>query len=47
MTVTLVVVISFFFCLYLQRRQLCALHYPALPLAAEETMNVSGAGDRC
>ncbi|XP_055365674.1 uncharacterized protein zgc:136858 isoform X3 [Betta splendens] len=27
------------------RRQLCALHYPALTLAAEETVNVSGAGD--
>ncbi|XP_026222094.1 pseudouridine-metabolizing bifunctional protein C1861.05-like isoform X1 [Anabas testudineus] len=28
-----------------RRRRLCALHYPALPLAAEEIMNVSGAGD--
>ncbi|XP_072242260.1 uncharacterized protein [Leuresthes tenuis] len=28
-----------------RRRQLCALHYPALTVTAEETMNVSGAGD--
>nr|XP_046249295.1 pseudouridine-metabolizing bifunctional protein C1861.05 isoform X2 [Scatophagus argus] len=26
-------------------RQLCALHYPALTVTAEETVNVSGAGD--
>ncbi|XP_077423258.1 uncharacterized protein LOC144053087 isoform X2 [Vanacampus margaritifer] len=26
-------------------RKLCAVHYPALTLAAHETMNVSGAGD--
>ncbi|KAM9753283.1 uncharacterized protein ACNS7B_006624 [Menidia menidia] len=26
-------------------RQLCALHYPALAVTSEETMNVSGAGD--
>lgn len=32
---------------FLQPRQLCALHYPAITLATEETMNVSGAGDRC
>lgn len=31
----------------LQRRKLCAVHYPALTVTAEETMNVSGAGDRC
>ncbi|XP_031139138.1 pseudouridine-metabolizing bifunctional protein C1861.05 [Sander lucioperca] len=28
-----------------RRRQLCAVHYPALTVTAEETMNVSGAGD--
>nr|XP_043892086.1 pseudouridine-metabolizing bifunctional protein C1861.05 [Solea senegalensis] len=28
-----------------KRRQLCAVHYPALTVTAEETMNVSGAGD--
>ncbi|XP_038553987.1 pseudouridine-metabolizing bifunctional protein C1861.05 isoform X2 [Micropterus salmoides] len=28
-----------------RRRQLCALHYPAITVTAEETMNVSGAGD--
>ncbi|XP_042351382.1 pseudouridine-metabolizing bifunctional protein C1861.05 [Plectropomus leopardus] len=28
-----------------RRRQLCAVHYPALAVTAEETMNVSGAGD--
>ncbi|XP_070828609.1 uncharacterized protein [Chaetodon trifascialis] len=28
-----------------RRRQLCALHYPALTVTAEETVNVSGAGD--
>ncbi|XP_070687002.1 uncharacterized protein [Pempheris klunzingeri] len=28
-----------------RRKQLCALHYPALTVTAEETMNVSGAGD--
>ncbi|XP_044049276.1 pseudouridine-metabolizing bifunctional protein C1861.05 isoform X2 [Siniperca chuatsi] len=28
-----------------RRRQLCGLHYPALTVTAEETMNVSGAGD--
>ncbi|KAG8012781.1 Pseudouridine-metabolizing bifunctional protein C1861.05 [Nibea albiflora] len=28
-----------------RRRRLCALHYPALTVTAEETMNVSGAGD--
>lgn len=33
------------FCL--QKRQLCALHYPALAVTPEEIMNVSGAGDRC
>ncbi|XP_054886592.1 uncharacterized protein zgc:136858 isoform X3 [Poeciliopsis prolifica] len=27
------------------KRQLCALHYPALTVTPEETMNVSGAGD--
>ncbi|XP_042268237.1 pseudouridine-metabolizing bifunctional protein C1861.05 isoform X2 [Thunnus maccoyii] len=27
------------------KRKLCALHYPALTVTAEETMNVSGAGD--
>ncbi|XP_059191379.1 uncharacterized protein zgc:136858 isoform X3 [Centropristis striata] len=27
------------------KRQLCAVHYPALTVTAEETMNVSGAGD--
>ncbi|XP_038164794.1 pseudouridine-metabolizing bifunctional protein C1861.05 isoform X4 [Cyprinodon tularosa] len=27
------------------KRQLCALHYPALAVSPEETMNVSGAGD--
>lgn len=35
----------YFVCL--QARQLCALHYPALTVSAEETANVSGAGDRC
>lgn len=30
-----------------QGKQLCAVHYPALTLPAEETVNVSGAGDRC
>ncbi|CAJ1056321.1 pseudouridine-metabolizing bifunctional protein C1861.05 [Xyrichtys novacula] len=28
-----------------RRRQLCALHYPALTVTEEETVNVSGAGD--
>ncbi|KAM8892240.1 uncharacterized protein AB9W97_012353 isoform 2-T2 [Spinachia spinachia] len=28
-----------------RKRQLCAVHYPALTVTAEETMNVSGAGD--
>ncbi|XP_023257206.1 pseudouridine-metabolizing bifunctional protein C1861.05-like isoform X3 [Seriola lalandi dorsalis] len=28
-----------------RRRQLCAVHYPALIVTAEETVNVSGAGD--
>ncbi|XP_076588822.1 uncharacterized protein LOC143321944 [Chaetodon auriga] len=28
-----------------RRRQRCALHYPALTVTAEETVNVSGAGD--
>uniref|UniRef100_A0A3B3V3P8 Zgc:136858 n=1 Tax=Poecilia latipinna TaxID=48699 RepID=A0A3B3V3P8_9TELE len=28
-----------------RKRQLCALHYPALTVTPEETMNVSGAGD--
>ncbi|XP_078112235.1 uncharacterized protein LOC144521555 [Sander vitreus] len=28
-----------------RRRQLCAVHYPALTVTAEETVNVSGAGD--
>uniref|UniRef100_A0A671VH74 Zgc:136858 n=1 Tax=Sparus aurata TaxID=8175 RepID=A0A671VH74_SPAAU len=28
-----------------RKRQLCALHYPALIVTAEETVNVSGAGD--
>ncbi|XP_075998065.1 uncharacterized protein LOC142991814 [Genypterus blacodes] len=28
-----------------RRGQLCALHYPALAVTTEETMNVSGAGD--
>ncbi|XP_049429972.1 uncharacterized protein zgc:136858 isoform X2 [Epinephelus fuscoguttatus] len=28
-----------------RRRKLCAVHYPALTVTAEETMNVSGAGD--
>ncbi|KAM3870523.1 uncharacterized protein ACN63O_005641 [Diretmus argenteus] len=28
-----------------RRGRLCALHYPALPVTTEETMNVSGAGD--
>ncbi|XP_073328224.1 uncharacterized protein [Pagrus major] len=28
-----------------RKRQLCALHYPALTVTAEETVNVSGAGD--
>lgn len=28
-----------------KKRQLCALHYPALTVTPEETMNVSGAGD--
>ncbi|XP_041795277.1 pseudouridine-metabolizing bifunctional protein C1861.05 [Chelmon rostratus] len=28
-----------------RKRQLCALHYPSLTVTAEETMNVSGAGD--
>uniref|UniRef100_A0A3Q3WV18 Carbohydrate kinase PfkB domain-containing protein n=1 Tax=Mola mola TaxID=94237 RepID=A0A3Q3WV18_MOLML len=28
-----------------RKRQLCALHYPALPVTQEETVNVSGAGD--
>ncbi|XP_047452890.1 pseudouridine-metabolizing bifunctional protein C1861.05 isoform X1 [Mugil cephalus] len=28
-----------------KKRQLCALHYPALAVTPEETMNVSGAGD--
>ncbi|XP_039664409.1 pseudouridine-metabolizing bifunctional protein C1861.05 isoform X1 [Perca fluviatilis] len=28
-----------------RRRRLCAVHYPALTVTAEETMNVSGAGD--
>lgn len=28
-----------------RKRQLCALHYPALTITAEETVNVSGAGD--
>ncbi|KAM7396967.1 hypothetical protein PAMP_019970 [Pampus punctatissimus] len=28
-----------------KKRKLCALHYPALTVTAEETMNVSGAGD--
>ncbi|XP_028285710.1 pseudouridine-metabolizing bifunctional protein C1861.05 isoform X2 [Parambassis ranga] len=28
-----------------KQRQLCALHYPALTVTPEETMNVSGAGD--
>ncbi|XP_041852692.1 pseudouridine-metabolizing bifunctional protein C1861.05 isoform X2 [Melanotaenia boesemani] len=28
-----------------RRRQLCALHYPALTVSPDETMNVSGAGD--
>ncbi|KAM7414898.1 hypothetical protein PAMA_019626 [Pampus argenteus] len=28
-----------------KERKLCALHYPALTVTAEETMNVSGAGD--
>ncbi|KAM8861204.1 uncharacterized protein ACB058_008109 isoform 1-T1 [Synchiropus picturatus] len=27
------------------KRKLCALHYPALAVTSEETMNVSGAGD--
>lgn len=31
----------------LQKRQLCAVQYPALTVTAEETINVSGAGDRC
>ncbi|XP_029951701.1 pseudouridine-metabolizing bifunctional protein C1861.05 [Salarias fasciatus] len=28
-----------------RQRRLCALHYPALSVTSEETMNVSGAGD--
>ncbi|XP_020515446.2 uncharacterized protein zgc:136858 [Labrus bergylta] len=28
-----------------RRRQLCALHFPAVTVTAEETVNVSGAGD--
>ncbi|KAK5867129.1 hypothetical protein PBY51_011647 [Eleginops maclovinus] len=28
-----------------KKRKLCAVHYPALTLTADETMNVSGAGD--
>ncbi|XP_061825333.2 uncharacterized protein [Nerophis lumbriciformis] len=28
-----------------KKRKLCAVHYPALKVAARETMNVSGAGD--
>ncbi|KAM9807997.1 uncharacterized protein ACB057_005829 [Neosynchiropus ocellatus] len=28
-----------------EKRKLCALHYPALAVTSEETMNVSGAGD--
>lgn len=28
-----------------RRRKLCAVHYPALTVTAEETVNVSGAGD--
>ncbi|XP_034541782.1 pseudouridine-metabolizing bifunctional protein C1861.05 [Notolabrus celidotus] len=28
-----------------RKRKLCALHYPALTVTAEETVNVSGAGD--
>uniref|UniRef100_UPI0037E74A19 uncharacterized protein n=1 Tax=Semicossyphus pulcher TaxID=241346 RepID=UPI0037E74A19 len=28
-----------------RKRQLCAVHYPALTVTAEETVNVSGAGD--
>lgn len=34
-------------CVCSQRKQLCAVYYPALSVPAEETVNVSGAGDRC
>lgn len=37
---------AMYYCVW-QRKQLCAVHYPALTLPAEETVNVSGAGDRC
>lgn len=33
--------------LCLQKKQLGALHYPALDVTAEEAVNVLGAGDRC
>lgn len=30
----------------LQKGRLCAVYYPALSIRSEETVNVSGAGDR-
>lgn len=46
MIISLTVVVNISLHLCLQKRQLCALHYPALTATPEETMNVSGAGDR-
>lgn len=39
--------VTVYWTIRLQKRKLCAVHYPALTVTADETMNVSGAGDRC